>query len=230
MTAPEALARIQAALAQADPLAVIEQLMPKTLPEAFTWIRMRPVWDEYRGQYPDQVLGVAAVISRRAMKVYGLRFAEDGTVRGRDGKQTRRFTMDVRGEAVNVEYVRNYFPGTDHLYFTSPEPGPHPLSNTGYFSHFCLPEAVEACGGPEAYAARYSVERLAGREKEFVVAFEGKWPEVKRKKPKPVEREVEREPEVEAVESEPPKPVVGPHTALVREPEPEKKMVQRGLW
>jgi hypothetical protein len=59
---------------------------------------------------------------------------------------------------VSVAYSPGYFAadGTDHFAFESPHdpPRPHALSASGFWSHFAWHDAVEASGGPRAYAAR----------------------------------------------------------------------------
>ncbi len=209
------------------PADLIAELLPSTRAEAVTWARRTAGWDEYRGRYPGQAVAVARVVSRRAMRAFDLTLTEDGRVLDRHAEglpfrppePTRVFPLDVGGEAVKVEYTAEYFPrsGQDHFYFVSPhEPSqPHPLSETGYLSHFALHDAVEACGGPEAYAALFAEARLRGAEKEFAATFEGAWPEVK----KPRRRK-------SAGERGPP-PVVGEHTAAVAQERQAEASVTR---
>ncbi len=64
-----------------DPLAVIEELSPRSSSDALTWARRRALWDDYQDQFPDQVTALAVVISRRAMRQLGMWFAEDGRLR-----------------------------------------------------------------------------------------------------------------------------------------------------
>jgi hypothetical protein len=77
-----------------------------------------------------------------------------------------RFTITLRGEAVDVEYTPEYFPGRDHFAYLSPhEPRqPHPLSETGYRSHFTNGADVQAAGGPEAFALRYAEQELEQKQ------------------------------------------------------------------
>jgi hypothetical protein len=211
--------RLAAGAAAAD---VIAELRPWSLPEALAWARLRPLLDEYRGRFPDRALGVAAVLGRRAVREFRLEAGDDGRVRPArpEGQPWRTpepavFTLDVAGGPVRVEYVAGYFPagGTDHFSFVSPDaPGtPHSLSGSGYWSHFCPAEAVEACGGPQAYAALYAGTRLAGAEKGFTALFEGEWPEARHPRRKRAPRPGETPAMVEAP------PVVGGHTAAVAE-------------
>jgi len=76
-----------------------------------------------------------------------------------------------------VEYTAQYFPNSaiGMLYFRCPhEPAkPHALSDSGHLSRFVPPDTVEACGGPQQYAALLADAILGGKEKEFTEAFEG---------------------------------------------------------
>jgi hypothetical protein len=171
------------------PAALIEEMLPHTHDEAVTWARRLPIWEEYRGCCPARVIALARLISRRAMQEHDLILTEDGRVTERPREATRRPTPQPAlvfalcgGEAeIRVEYTPAYFAGRDHFQFRSPhEPvQPIPLSETGWYSHFAHRDAVEACGGPEAYAALFAEARRDGREDEFVAAFEGASPQVK---------------------------------------------------
>lgn len=192
-----------------DPLKAIAALKPQTTPQATAWVRFRPCWEEYSAEFPAQVVALASVVSKITLKEHGLSFREDGRV-GKSSTEGKHqptpepcslFTIQLDGKAANVEYTKDYFPysAMDHLAFRSPfvPAEPHPLSTTGYLSHFCSSEAVEACGGPEGYARLYAEARLAGREKEFEAAFVGRWPELKRGKKKAPELEPVKAFEVE---------------------------------
>jgi hypothetical protein len=152
---------------------------------------MLPAWEEYRGQYPDQAIGLARVVSRRAMRSFGLSLSQDGRVSGglqgskswQTPKPSLTFRLAAGGEEVRVEYTPDCFPGggEDLFYFVSPhELGrPNCLSPSGYYSRRAPHDSVEACGGPRAYAALFAQARLAGQEKAFDAVFEGAWPEAK---------------------------------------------------
>jgi hypothetical protein len=217
----DTLQRIQERLSQGlTPQQVIEQLLPRTHGDAMTWAGRLPGWDEYRGQYPAQTVALARVISRRAMRTFGLTLSEDGRVvdghhKGKPcptPKPSLAFRLAIRGEELQVEYTPDYFPnaGKDNFSFISPHDPPqaHCLSETGYLSQFAQHDAVEACGGPEAYAARFAEARLRSEEKEFTAAFEGQWPEGKQSRPKKA-----------SLPAAPPVrdqlPVLGDHTAKV---------------
>src|SRR5438876_1073709 len=63
-----------------SPIRLIEELLPRARADAVSWVRRLPLWDEYRGQFPDQVVALARVISRRAMKAFNLSLTDDGRV------------------------------------------------------------------------------------------------------------------------------------------------------
>jgi hypothetical protein len=69
------------------------------------------------------------------------------------------FTIDIDGIPIRVDYRPCYFEtlGVAHMAFssTSQPRRPIPMSETGYRSHFCAPEAVAALGTAEAYATAY---------------------------------------------------------------------------
>ena len=72
---------------------------------------MLPAWEEHRRQYPDQAIGLARVVSRRAMRAFGLTFSEDGRVVARlpEGKLRQSlppslsFRLPIKGEELRVE-------------------------------------------------------------------------------------------------------------------------------
>jgi hypothetical protein len=182
----ETLQQIQDRLNQgASPGAVIEEMLARSRDEALSWGRRLAGWDEYRRQYPAQAIALARVISLRAMREFGLTLRDDGRVveKAREGKprQTPKPAMTFRlmaeGEELRVQYTPGYFPnsGTDLVDVVSPhEPAkPHALSETGYLSRFVPHDVIEACGGPQAYAALLAGAILRGQEKPFTEAFEG---------------------------------------------------------
>jgi hypothetical protein len=225
MTSPaDILQQIQARLAQQPPTQIIEELSPRTRTDAVSWARRLPLWDDFSRDITNQAIAVARVISRRAMREYGLTFDSDGRVgeqkplSSSPERPTRIFHMKIGEETVEVRYVRRYFPqtGQDLFSFVGEKlPGeqitykPHPLSESGWWSHFASHDAVEAMGSPEAYATRYAEAKLRGDD--FEAVFEGKRPEGKpkngRKQPK----------------EEPVKPVIGQHTAQVIQEQVEQK-------
>jgi hypothetical protein len=228
----DTLNRIQTLLSQGTPPArLITGMLPRSRDEAIGWARRLPGWDEERGRYPDQAIAIARLISRQAMRTFRLNLSEDGQVIERPDAGGRRpppeppqqFRLALGDEEIIVAYTRGYLPnaGTDHFSFESPHdpPQPHALSGTGYWSHFAWHDAVEAIGGPRAYAAQYADARLRGEENAFSATFEGAPPESK-----PPRRQKTTSPEA------PPMPVphavLGEHTAGViaeREPDPLPK-------
>ena len=86
--------------------------------------------------------------------------------------EPREFIAHFGGVPVRVIYTERWmdFPNlrmaTDHFAFHSvEEPAkPHPLSKTGYLSHFAEPVTVEYFGGAEGYAAEFAEWKLRGKE------------------------------------------------------------------
>jgi len=194
----ETLLSIQQRLSQAaTPAAVVEEMLPRSRDEALLWGRRLSGWEEFRGRYPDQAISLARVISRRAMQQYRLILRQDGCVvesraEGKGWKTPRpaaSFPLKVGGEEVRVEYTTRYFPNDDTalVYIVSPHEPPqaHALSETGHYSRFVPHDVVEACGGPQAYAALLADACLRGREKEFTEAFEGAPPAAEPKRHRP---------------------------------------------
>ena len=199
----EVLRRIQERLNKgAAPAIVIEEMLPKSRDEAVFWGRRLPGWEEYQNDFPAQVVALARVISRRAMQQYRLMLREDGRVveRRTEGKGWKTplpfaaFSLMVGGEEIHVTYTRDYFPTSDTglLYFVSPHEPPqaHPLSDTGYYSRFVPHDVVEACGGPQAYAALLADACLRGGEEEFSQVFEGTPPAAEPKHRRPAHRPI----------------------------------------
>jgi hypothetical protein len=195
LTSEETLKRIQEWLAHGvAPAVIIEELLPQSCDDAFCWARRLSGWEEYQRQYPAQVIALARVISQRAMRQFGLTLREDGRVveQPEEGKPWKTpkpaalFRLEIGEEAVRVEYTPGYFPNadTDLLYFVSlhDPPWANALSDTGYYSCFVAHDAIEACGGPEAYAALLAEAILRGEEKAFTEAFEGQRPETDRQR------------------------------------------------
>jgi hypothetical protein len=227
---PDTLQHIQERLRQGlVPQQVIEELLPLTRTDAVTWTRRLSAWEEYGEQFPAQVVALARIVSLLAMRAFGLSLSEDGRVveRLREGKPGRTpkpsltFLLAVGGEEVRVEYTRDYFPcgGKDYFYFVSPQtpPAPHPLSATGYLSQFVLHDAVEACGGPKAYAAMFAEARLRGEEEVFKAMFEGTGSEAKQP------RRRKAFPSASLPRSGEQLPVIGEHTAQVIAEQEDKK-------
>jgi len=173
------------------------------------------LWEEFRGEYGNQAVAIAAAVSRRGMKEFSLEFSQEGrlgerwTQRGRNypPPPCLRIPITVAGEEVIAEYTPEYLGSlsTDHIAFVSPHDPkkPIPMSKTGYHSHFTSREAVDAMGGPARYATELAEALVSGSERQFDAAFHGPGPEIK-KAVKPTRR----------LDGHP-KPVLGGHTAKV---------------
>src|SRR5260221_39126 len=80
--------------------------------DALAWARRLSLWDEFRGPFPAQVVGIARVLSLRGMRQFGLHLNEDGHVVPEQGQMSARptaeprlcFPLRVRDEEVRVEY------------------------------------------------------------------------------------------------------------------------------
>jgi hypothetical protein len=210
------------------PEEVIRAFVPPSRSEALAWARRLPLWDEYRAAFGPQVVALARVISRLGMRRHGLAIDRGGAVvEERDGQRgapppmpARRFSFRVNGAEVVAEYTPDYFPasGQAHFQFRSPHdpPQPTPLSPSGFWSHFCLRDAVTAVGGPEAYAALYAAAKLQGQEQKFLAGFEGERPESAPRRRKPVPARATATPEDATSNQESAAgPAVGPHSARV---------------
>ncbi len=223
MNCEATLQHIRDRLGQAAiPAEVIEELLPCTRSRAVTWAQRLPAWDEYRGQYSDQAVALARVVSLRAMRAFALALSADGRVVGRSSENkpwptpTLRFVLRIGGEEVRVEYTPDYIPGggRDLFSFVSPHAPRRPrgLSETGYLAQ-CVPrDAVEACGGVRAYAVLFAEAQLRGDGKAFDATFEGTDPQTK-----PSRRRKSPVPASPPAEAETPPPVLGEHTARVVE-------------
>jgi hypothetical protein len=75
------LSRIHNRLTEGAALArIIEEFLPHSHSEAVAYARRLPLWDEYRGQFPSQVVAIARILSRRGMSQFGLILDHDGRV------------------------------------------------------------------------------------------------------------------------------------------------------
>jgi hypothetical protein len=203
-----------------SPAEVVEEFQPVTKAQALAYARRMPLWDEYRGEFSGQAVALARVLSRRAMRRYGLTLTAEGRVvedplrrPGRARAAPRRcFPLRVGDDEPRVEYAPHYFPNSDMdlLTFVSPyePPRPHALSASGTWAHFASRDAVEACGGPEGYAALLAEAVLQG-DRHFDAAFGGPEPEPAPRRRQPAAAPVGEQPTAEAPQ------VSGPHSARV---------------
>jgi len=64
--------------------------------------------------------------------------------------------MEWKGQALLVRWCPVWLTGhTGHIEIVSEDRSPHPISETGYRSHFCPRAEVEDAGGPVAYATAW---------------------------------------------------------------------------
>lgn len=76
--------------------------------------------------------------------------------------EKQRFEFQWQGLGVEVLYCPNWFPFYEEIYgyplahleikTIQPEGAPLPITETGYLSHFMRADAIDAEGGPLAYA------------------------------------------------------------------------------
>lgn len=66
------------------------------------------------------------------------------------------FQIDWRGQEITVRWHPEWLLGyTAHLEIIALDGSPHPISETGYRSHFCPRELVEDAGGPVAFVTTW---------------------------------------------------------------------------
>ena len=64
--------------------------------------------------------------------------------------------LDWKGQDITVRWCPVWLGGdTAHLEIVTANRSPHPISQTGYLSHFCPRELVEGAGGPVAFVAAW---------------------------------------------------------------------------
>src|SRR5205085_10724653 len=100
-------------LAQGDaPTDLTGELLPKTRAEAVTWARRLPLWEEHRSEFGPRAVAVARIVSKRAMRQFGLVFDAEGRV-VEESRQTPggfkeppavTFPLTVGGEVIEVRY------------------------------------------------------------------------------------------------------------------------------
>ena len=67
-----------------------------------------------------------------------------------------QLTVDWRGQEILVRYCPSWLgQETAHLEIATADRTPHPISETGYRSHFVHPVQIEEAGGPVAYVTRW---------------------------------------------------------------------------
>ena len=70
------------------------------------------------------------------------------------------YQINWKGHDITVRWCPEWLGGdTAHLEIVSPDRATHPISQTGYRSHFCPRELVEDVGGPVAFVTAW-LERV----------------------------------------------------------------------
>ena len=78
------------------------------------------------------------------------------------------YRIDWRGQTLLIRHCPSWLgQETAHLEITSPDRAPHPLSETGYRSHFINPGQIEAVGGPVQYVQSWLVTVDDGKAKQL---------------------------------------------------------------
>lgn len=71
-------------------------------------------------------------------------------------QEYEEFALSWRGQDITVRWCPLWLTGeTAHLEIVTPDRAPHPISETGYRSHFCPRELVEEAGGPVAFVTAW---------------------------------------------------------------------------
>jgi len=71
-------------------------------------------------------------------------------------EQYEAFQIDWRGQGIIVRWCPQWLGGmTAHLEIVTADRSPHPISETGYRSHFCPKAEVEEFGGPVAFVTAW---------------------------------------------------------------------------
>lgn len=66
------------------------------------------------------------------------------------------FQIDWRGQGITIRWCPVWLGGgTAHLEIVTADRSPHPISETGYRSHFCPRKLVEGAGGPVAFVTAW---------------------------------------------------------------------------
>ena len=66
------------------------------------------------------------------------------------------YQVDWRGTLLIVRWCPDWLGGdTAHLEIVTPDRTPHPISQTGYRSHFCPKEVVDDASGPVAFVTAW---------------------------------------------------------------------------
>lgn len=79
-------------------------------------------------------------------------------------KDYEEFQLDWKGQDITVRWCPYWVSGvTAHLEIVTADSKPHPISETGYRSHFCPRELVEEAGGPVAFVTAWLESKDDGK-------------------------------------------------------------------
>jgi|TARA_R100000935_G_scaffold57366_1_gene91167 hypothetical protein len=66
------------------------------------------------------------------------------------------YLLEWKGQGITVRWCPNWTSGViAHLEIVTADRAAHPISETGYRSHFCPREQVEEAGGPVAFVTAW---------------------------------------------------------------------------
>jgi hypothetical protein len=66
------------------------------------------------------------------------------------------YQLDWKGQVITIRWCPEWLGGdTAHLEIVTADRKPHPISQTGYRSHFCPRELVEGADGPLAFVTAW---------------------------------------------------------------------------
>jgi hypothetical protein len=78
------------------------------------------------------------------------------------------FQINWQGQSLTVRHCAAWLGDeTAHLEVVSADRAPHPISDTGYRSHFIRPEHIEEEGGPVAYVTAWLRSLNDGKPKQL---------------------------------------------------------------
>ena len=66
------------------------------------------------------------------------------------------YQLDWKGQVITIRWCPEWLGGdTAHLEIVTADRKPHPISQTGYRSHFCPRNPVEGAGGPLVFVTAW---------------------------------------------------------------------------
>ena len=74
------------------------------------------------------------------------------------------FQIDWRGQEITIRWCPQWVAGvTAHLEIVTSDRSPHPISETGYRSHFCPRALVDDAGGPVGFVTAWLERKDDGK-------------------------------------------------------------------